>query len=108
MICSSLFARSPVLHRFAGHHIFRYKLDLRTTGHFQIAAACNRQRLLSITGYRQQTNTVTLIIATMGGGKKHKAKDDEDDEDKNEDEEEECLEAMELCPVYAIGDDGEE
>ena len=26
----------------------------------------------------------------------------------NEDEEDECLEAMELCPVYAIGDDGEE
>ena len=26
----------------------------------------------------------------------------------NEIEEEECEEAMELCPVYAIGDDGEE
>ena len=26
----------------------------------------------------------------------------------NEDEEEECLDAMEQCPVYAIGDDGEE
>jgi len=23
-------------------------------------------------------------------------------------EEEECLEAMDMCPVYAIGDDGEE
>ena len=26
----------------------------------------------------------------------------------NEIEEEECEEAMDLCPVYAIGDDGEE
>ena len=26
----------------------------------------------------------------------------------NEDEEEECQEALDLCPVYAIGDDGEE
>ena len=26
----------------------------------------------------------------------------------SEEEEDECLEAMEQCPVYAIGDDGEE
>ena len=26
----------------------------------------------------------------------------------NEDEEEECLDAMDQCPVYAIGNDGEE
>ena len=26
----------------------------------------------------------------------------------NEDEEEECLDAMDQCPVYAIGDDGDE
>ena len=26
----------------------------------------------------------------------------------NEEEEDECYEALELCPVYAIGDDGEE
>lgn len=26
----------------------------------------------------------------------------------NEDEEDECLDAMDQCPVYAIGDDGEE
>ena len=26
----------------------------------------------------------------------------------NEEEEGECLEAMDMCPVYAIGDDGEE
>ena len=26
----------------------------------------------------------------------------------NEEEEDACYEALELCPVYAIGDDGEE
>ena len=31
-----------------------------------------------------------------------------ENESENEDEEEECEEAMALCPVYAIGDDGEE